>query len=74
MQTGPSALDTVEIESGSAHNENGTGRPRYHPKMSPGAQNMKKGPDTLISAEIKSGSTNHENETQRPHFRRNRIR
>jgi hypothetical protein len=32
MKTGPDALGTVEIESGSAKHENWTQRPQYRPK------------------------------------------
>jgi hypothetical protein len=47
--------------------------PSVPPKMSPGAQNMKKGPDALDTAENESGSAKDENGTRRPRYRRKRF-
>jgi hypothetical protein len=44
------------------------------PKMSPGAQNMKKEPDAIGTAENEFGSAKHENGTWRPRYRRKHVR
>jgi hypothetical protein len=43
MKTGPDVLDTAKNESESVKPENGTRRPQYPGKTTPGAQNMKTG-------------------------------
>jgi hypothetical protein len=48
--------------------------PPVPPKMSLGAQNMKKGQDALGTAGNESGSAKHENGTRRPRYRRKRVR
>jgi hypothetical protein len=58
IKTGPDALRTAYIMSGSAKLKNETRRPRYRRKMSPRAQNMKTEPNALGSAKTSSGSQN----------------
>jgi hypothetical protein len=48
--------------------------PSVPPKMSQGAQNMKKGPNALATVENESGSAKHENGTRRPRYRRKQVR
>jgi hypothetical protein len=74
MKTGPDALRKTENVSESGKNENGTGRPRYRQKNSPGAQYMKTGPDALGTAENESRDAKHEHETRRPTHLRKLVR
>jgi hypothetical protein len=63
MKTGPDSLGTAENVSGSAKHENGSRRPRYRRKTTPGAQSKKTGPDALGTAENEFGRAKDENET-----------